>query len=183
MCKIVNVLKKAVQRTGFKVALKINGRYYSPATGVEYKKGKVPMCPDYDEDTIEYLLRLCNYFSINRIFTKPDSEHSRRSCHLVNFNGNTTVFKNISDTIELLRYVLHCTDHEVVILKMALWGRINGTYQEDPVFAGFRIIKMKQIFSIKRSSANINIQVELQKARILHSRFVFKTLEHLIHPL
>ena len=40
MCNFKEELK-VTQKTGFKVSIKMNGKYYSPATGIEYKPGMV----------------------------------------------------------------------------------------------------------------------------------------------
>lgn len=41
MCKILNPFKGKNQVVGYKVALRHNGKFYSPSSGVEYKVGKI----------------------------------------------------------------------------------------------------------------------------------------------
>lgn len=41
MCSFDKEIKKKTQFTGYKVAVKRNGKYYSPITGIEYKPGLV----------------------------------------------------------------------------------------------------------------------------------------------
>ena len=48
MCKIKCRFARTTEFTGYKVVIKRNGKYYSPATGIEYKPGPVPI---FDENT------------------------------------------------------------------------------------------------------------------------------------
>ena len=121
MCKILNRTRKKVF-TGLKVAHKIGNRYYSPATGVEYKVG--PVTP------------------ATKIIRSKTSSHW--SSQILNKDGNffckemygkTSVFKSLED----LTSIIHVLLQTEVILKMTISGGIwkaemaTGRYSSIPL--------------------------------------------------
>lgn len=138
MCKILNKTRRK-SFTGFKVAHKIGNRYYSPATGVEYKVG--PVTP------------------ATGIIQSRTSGGGNWSSHILNEDssffckemyGKTSVFKSLED---LANTIYELFKNEVV-LKMTISGGIwetemittslNRTTGSVKMFAGTKILSMKE---------------------------------------
>jgi len=125
MCTIISKSKRK-SFTGYKVALKIDGKYYSPATGVEYVVGDVPI-PDcineeYRDDWFDDVLN-------------PE-EYS----HKVEYKGHTAVFKKkiITEVVSDLSIA--------ALLKMKISGdMLNCEYANLKVIAGSRIDSFKEV--------------------------------------
>ena len=147
MCKVL-LSCKYKQATGYKVAIKIGNQYFSPATGVEYKVGKVPI-PDY-------CVRLSSHFTYDfeglnlsdekLIYNRP-SFYSRRMV------GKTAVFHKLTDTLKsqilYLANAVHrgakTTRCNVVILKMTITEELtHGLYDSRPVILGKKIKAIKE---------------------------------------
>jgi hypothetical protein len=125
MCTIISKSKRK-SFTGYKVALKINGKYYSPATGVEYVVGDVPI----PERIIEEYRDDCFVNVIN-----PSSY-----CHRPGYMGHTAVFIRVVDKIMVSRR------SNAVLLKMKISGNmLNCEFREEDTIAGTHIDSFKEI--------------------------------------
>jgi len=124
--------------TGYKVALKINGKYYSPVTGMEYTLGK-----------IKPPKRIRKNFIVEGWFVNvlQKKEHA----HKKEMVGNTAVFinkkdaKNFRKDLKFWGLGFPGDDINLVILKMTLQNIVfDGMYGFDKVRIGSTIKSMKE---------------------------------------
>lgn len=129
MCQLSDTPLKRKQFTGYKVAVKKNGKYYSPAMGFEYKVGKVPK--------IRKQKRIGNYFNdciLNKSELSPFKE---------NMVGRTSVFV-IKDCRKIR--ILKKGIKDNVILKITIKkDLLKGFYDGCSVIAGKEITKITEI--------------------------------------
>jgi len=123
MCKILNRTRKKVF-TGLKVAHKIGNRYYSPATGVEYKVG--PVTPT----TKIIRSKTSGHWWSSQILDKDGSFFCKE------MYGKTSVFKSLED----LTSIIHVLLQSEVILKMTISG---GIWKAEMVIGRFSSIPLK----------------------------------------
>jgi len=118
--------------TGYKVALKINGKYYSPVTGMEYTLGKIK-----PPETIRKNYTVEGFANV---LQNTNPAHERRMV------GNTAVFinkKNAKNFRKNLRFWYN--DARSVILKMTLQNiMFDGIYEFDKVRIGSTIKSFKE---------------------------------------
>jgi len=119
--------------TGYKVALKINGKYYSPVTGMEYTLGKIkPPKTIYKNYTVE---------GFADVLENTDPAHERRMI------GNIAVFVYEKDAEHFRKHLMfwHLTTKPVIILKMTLQNVIfKGEYLYRKVRIGSTIKSIKE---------------------------------------
>lgn len=132
MCNITgNYSKKSF--TGYKVVCEMDGKYYSPATGIEYKKGPVEI-PVVQQ-------RLCNWFSDTLLLPdgygyKPDMK------------GYTAVFVNQYNAMCTWKELAFWYDspYKLKVVKMTISHKLQyGTYGHDNVILGKRIDKIEEV--------------------------------------
>ena len=107
MC-IFNIKKlkiKLTSYTGYKYVIVINGKYYSPTTGIKYKVGKVPVL------TSNMKLEIHGGNSINQ-YLSPTSKYNSK-----NYNGNTSVFKSLKKCED------ECKGKDII--KMTISGNLK----------------------------------------------------------
>ena len=126
MCKIK---EKADLKefTGYKVALKVDGKYYSPATGIEYKLGPVTVATEKGK-----YIDCC--FEDNLL--NPESRIFNNAMH-----GNTALFEDKQGALRLMSVMNR--DFLIVILKMTL---SDLTYYGE--YLGYRVILGKNIVQL-----------------------------------
>lgn len=139
MCEITRTLDKPIVVTGYKVAVKENGKYYSPATGVMYETGRVPKCPELTKDLLKRLKKRNNYFRFLYIIPINGNFHNSK------FNGNTALFKS-RDTADRLkrdmqRLNVNC---EIVVLMMNMSCTMQGIYYGE-VYIGNVILSIEEV--------------------------------------
>ena len=131
MCNITTKLPRRQTVTGYKMAIEENGKYYSPATGVEYKTGPVPKLPRRLD--IEYKRAdLCGHtFRIQSIFDPTGVCHNKYMC----YHKLTAIFVKKKDLIESSDTLAHDT----VILRITLSGNLHHGDYTGPIFLGNHI--------------------------------------------
>ena len=138
MCKLIKKIKKK-SITGYKAAYKINGKYYSPWTGVNYQLGKVKGTKKplkYAEETASFIL-------------KPGDDFNNPT-----YFGKTAVFeekegakKEVKNHKVFEKYDSDDSEHSCIILKMIISGEIWETkYDKDyKTFAGTNIDLIEEV--------------------------------------
>ena len=139
MCKIINRFVKPYKFKGYKVALHIDGKYYSPATLVEYVVGDVPECPIYNKKLHIEILKLNTGFDPSQILYTIGNHHNSQ------FKGNTAVFVNIDDATIIKESMNDITDKKVVVLEMTIIASMDCTVDEMATKAGNKILSIKEI--------------------------------------
>jgi len=138
MCEFIKEIKDKTQFTGYKVACKRRGKYYSPATGIEYKPGKIkiPLCTGKN--------KLCDTF--REVLCESTG------CYKEHYKGLTAVFVNLCDAKTRQAYWRRSmkSGYEMVILKMTIQKTKDkncyvGDYQSALVYIGSRIRSFKEI--------------------------------------
>lgn len=127
MCELKEEILKLESFTGYKVAVKMNDKYYSPAMGCVYRIGKIR--------PIKQQRRIGNYFKA-RLF-------------LSNFKpllvGRTAVINNYDNAYWMRESIQDTTNEKVVILKMTIADELlEGRYEGMLVIAGKRILNMEE---------------------------------------
>ena len=168
MCNLEKKSKKR-QVTGYKIAVKRNGKYYSPATGVEYRPGPVSQVPkifsykdsknesrniwfsprmDYIEEARSISKHVSKGEKIDREDVIKITDLLPKSDHFyfINMEGRTAVFKT-KKGIEY--YTTLTSGGETCLLMMTIKEDImEGTINDSsdiPIFAGKEIIKFEEI--------------------------------------
>jgi hypothetical protein len=133
MCDLLERYNKPTF-TGYKAALKINGKFRSPATYIEYKVGPVPKYQNLQRFTSSYFINIHPHSFFNPTF-----------------NGYTGVFTSRYDAVSLLLSIYE-KDRDnyqydnFVLLKMKLGGILyNGWYVSGPIIAGTEILDIRQL--------------------------------------
>ena len=142
MCNITKRLNKTTRKSGYKVALLIDGKYYSPATGVEYKVGKVPKCPEYNDAKMNMLNDMCNYFAVDNIHMREHPAHNRL------FNGMTAVFPQARGAYHLLISICRGTPHTTVLLKIKGRCKATGHYTYSKISALHYILDVQELLAV-----------------------------------
>jgi len=143
MCKEIRKISQK-QFTGYKLAFKIDGEYYSVVTGIKYEKGKVPivnngqeinpnlgkLCPN-KEHLIEHLIWMGEYGKINFGIN-----------YRISAIGKTFIFRTLRDA-ECVRKTGE------VILKMTIKDDlVEGKMQsvlDHSVIGGKRIVRYELV--------------------------------------
>jgi hypothetical protein len=125
--------------TGYKMAVVDNktGLYYSPATGIPYKVGKVPVATTYGNNELREKLG----------FT--DILNKKNPCFKKEYAGKTAVYKELHNALNFkynLESFIEDSGYSLVILEMELSGDLyNGDYQWSSVYIGSEIVSIKLI--------------------------------------
>lgn len=124
MCRLVNNLD-FIMVNGFKVAVKENDKYYSPTTGIEYKRGFKVKVPEIQK----------NYVSKEIV---DDLLEINSSSYKSNMVGRTCVFITKDNAMELFRsFKRSYPEINFVLLKMYLRNDLMiGDYSGGYVFGG-----------------------------------------------
>jgi len=132
MCKI---LKKTRRKsyTGFKIVCKINGKYYSSVTGIEYKPGSVTPVDTIDES------KTFGYWSRHVLDPDMDSGYCKE------MHGKTCVFKEKSDALDFLN-----SRSKEQLVEMTISGEIweaemRCLFGFMSLFVGTEILSIKEI--------------------------------------
>ena len=139
MCKLIDKELKKSFVTGYKIAVQKGSHYYSPATGVEYKKGKVKETKKYLKNALRYS-NGTEYFS-NGMF---DPRSGIFNDLLV---GRTAIFENFdSAKIKKNHWYDPYNSASLVILEMTLSkDLLGGNYDGCSVFAGSEIVSIRKV--------------------------------------
>ena len=131
MCKLIRKTKRQ-SFTGYKVVLKIGGKYYSRWTGIEYLCGPVMGVTE----------QLPNANRRSSFIFDPEDQHNNPD-----YFGKTGAFKNITGARKSFPFY----GNTACILKMVLSGEIWET-EFDPLhktFAGTHIDSIEEIQTAK----------------------------------
>ena len=128
MCILIRkTRKKSV--TGYKIALKIKGRYYSPAAGIEYKVGPVKGVTKAGKNALE---------EWSWVFNPAEGFYSSR------YFGKTAVYLSPERLKANIKESWH--RYGACLLKMTISGDIWETdYSLGKTFAGDHIDKMEEV--------------------------------------
>lgn len=141
MCKLIKKTRRK-SFTGYKIAFKKDGKYYSPATGIEYKIGDVPHCPRLKPLAVKL-----------GIFDE-DLLNSRYHLYEPGMQGKTSVLKYRAQAVKLQRA---CQKNSNVIglfcllimtVSGEIWeGEFSFSYKDldRPIFAGTHIDSMEEV--------------------------------------
>lgn len=131
MCYLSENLKEK-KVIGYKVALKKDDKYFSPAMGFEYTVGPVPI--------VEKQIALTGNFS-TRILEEPITFET-------NMVGRTALFATIASARKFANTMLDYTPGKyiVCIITMKLEGGLmGGVYGSADVVAGRSILEIKEV--------------------------------------
>ena len=131
MCKLIRKTKRK-SFTGYKAVRKVDEKYYSFWTGMEYEPGGVKgvrVPKEYALDTATFIL----------------DEYD--SCYVGNYFGKTGVFIDISDARDEVERVnrWHKEDVEMCVLKVRLGGDIWEVEYHRAVMVGTHIDSMEEV--------------------------------------
>lgn len=129
MCQLTTKVKLKKKVTGYKIAVKIKNEYFSLASGMKYKVGRIK--PVIHPKTIT------NWFrdDVLDVFFEPAMVG--RTGVLVNL---WHAEKEIGNTLD------YCNGYEIVLLIMTISvGLMHGEYDFLPMIAGRNIISMEEI--------------------------------------
>lgn len=134
MCTRTDKISK--KRTGYKVLLKKDGKYYSSFTGQRIKVGNVP-------DPPKHAYRLSGYWSAdldNLRFNKCGFYDS-------SFAGFTAAYIFKDAAIELLSKIVYFVHagYTPVIVKITFAVAFVGEYRDNAVIAGTKITKLNEV--------------------------------------
>ncbi|MFW6246763.1 MAG: hypothetical protein ACOC22_01110 [bacterium] len=137
MCNLFFKMKEK-EFTGYKIVVKKeNGRYYSPAIGIEYTEGMTMPC-------INRKNALFGFFKNN--FKSP-MEILTGTTYRSDMQGRTSVFVH-KDEAHLFYYyiVRHDNSDNHIIVKMTISEDLmDGEYHNFEVVAGRRIEKIEEL--------------------------------------
>lgn len=132
MCKLVEDFKdlNILAYTGYKVAIRIDGKYYSPVTGIEYKIGPV--------EIPEKIEMLCYDF--------VDVLRKDYPAYQENMVGRTCVLTDYDSALKFSKEIIVHNEGSVVILKMCVSKDLMvGYYCNCLVVGGKEILFMREI--------------------------------------
>jgi hypothetical protein len=113
------------------------GLYSSPATGIPYKVGKVPVAIEYGNE------------GLSKKLGYTDILNKQNSCFKSQYAGKTAVFVNLGNAVDMMNYLsdyIDGTGYSFVILKMELSGDLyNGGYTGYDVYIGSKIVSIKKV--------------------------------------
>lgn len=127
MCQLSEKYTKSDTFTGYKVALKKKGRYYSLTTGIEYKVGKVRRA--ISENASDHRFRgLCgDYYAFNNILMNTGVIDKSYIClYCKDMVGRTGVLTNLDDALFIYndKKEYDCENFTAVLLTMTISGKL-----------------------------------------------------------
>jgi hypothetical protein len=129
MCKLTETSYDQKTFTGYKlVIVDVDGKFYSPSTGIQYKEGPIPVISEVQRDDIT--LPFVNPFEYPFIFNEK-------------YTGFTSVFAN-KDDAERVRLALGYDS--IKTIEMTLSGNLTYSHFEGPCIAGKFINKINTQF-------------------------------------
>ena len=136
MCNLTTKIKNCQSVTGYKIVYKENGKYFSPATGIEYKENIDLPWPNNIKNKIKY------YFGFDDVLNANELSHHK------NLYGKTAVFINLSDAMIFANIWQTAQEKmHLQIVKMTLSNDLyNGIYGfNSKVYIGSHIDKIEEI--------------------------------------
>ena len=142
MCKLTEKYTKSKSFTGYKVVYKKDGKYYSPATGIEYKE-------DMDIPRIRKRRPLAASLGLF-----VDVFNKQRGVYEPLMKGKTALLCNHKEAIGVRDW--NSDDFELSVVKMIISGDLHEgsykTYVSDgfstvviPIIAGTHIDKIEEV--------------------------------------
>ena len=128
MCTIQEKSKKK-KFTGYKVAVEVSKRYYSPFTGLRYEVGKVKPVKKYRKNRVNYANCLDPG---NRFYSKE-------------MIGKTGVLESKEEAKKLTER-WNCREENYVLLEITIKGDLyNASFDSMETMVGNEIVSMKKI--------------------------------------
>jgi len=140
MCNFVDEELEKTQFTGYKIAVKRKGKYYSIATLIEYKPGKVPIAKKLKKSAGYGLSNVTDPYNM---------------AYKSQYRGMTAVFVSLEEAKQELEYFAKFSSNpefssNVVLLKMTIqktkdkncW---HGSYSGLRVYIGPKIRKITEL--------------------------------------
>jgi hypothetical protein len=142
MCEIYERFREEEAVTGYKVAVQYDGKYYSPATGIEYKVGpvEIPIESSYrSEMSVSYFTNVADPASAS---------------HISDYKGFTAIFEDYHEAIGLCVRIRRTQNtfnalrsfnesKHILVLKMTLSNDLHyGKYCLQRVLLGKHIDAM-----------------------------------------
>jgi hypothetical protein len=162
MCNVGKSIRSRTY-TGCKVAFRHEGRYYSPATLAEYKKGPVPPMPEIPEARAVLSLLTGSasdgwdvHFDRAGIFNPKSYVHKR------SMTGMTAVFSEADDAIYLAKKLKNqYGEVDVVVLQMRISKDLHeGAYgiADADVVLGRRIVSIDEAYVVVKDYRTGNVE-------------------------
>lgn len=134
MCKFTKKSGKKTD-TGYKIACKVKGKYFSPVTGAQYLAGaKVPV-----------LRKPRKKYMNNSTAWANVCDRDCRAFNPLNV-GRTAVFKSKQKALDNLEEWIEDSQHELVLLEMIVSDDImTGSYGDARITSGKYIISFEEV--------------------------------------
>jgi hypothetical protein len=140
MCDLIDKRIHSKSFTGYKRVLKIRGRYFSPAMGIEYKEGM--NLPELSPGDVPQ-----KSIYKGSAFTEPDLI-LRSICYSELMQGRTAVYRHLEGAWDR-----SCTGE--TIIRMTISGcLLKGDYGDKKVVAGRHIDKIEPLSEKELDSLN-----------------------------
>lgn len=145
MCDITSIESEI--KTGYKVVLKREDRFFSSFTGQELKPGKVPLPP-------ETYLPPCRWWNQGQI----GKNFTQLGFYNPDFVGKTGIFPKLSDCEG--EFLIAIIEHSLTIVKITFSGKVfKGRYNGYDIIAGDTIEEIEEVENWYRDWSN-NIEEE-----------------------
>jgi len=157
MCILGNKIKGKRKLTGYKVVVKRNGKYYSPATGVKYKQNSPVLRPKrfkpigdgWNNNFRKFIFKNGKFYDKNNLNTPYISSSVKYGCIHFNYYGYTSIFKSKKDVENYILGIDYNANIETVILEMTisvdLHNSIYNYYNPIELYSGKKIVSFKEI--------------------------------------
>jgi len=129
MCKILDKYKESKTFTGYKIVARVGKRIYSPFTGIEYKKGKIP------------------FIEMPQFTRNKWAKLSGNLAYRDNYAKRTSVIVDINTAAMLKTEFSYAFDDELEIVKMTLskdlhrskgyWGDVSTDIDYEAITGSY----------------------------------------------
>lgn len=136
MCRFGDTIDKDTKSViGYKIAVQVKDKYYSPVTGMRYTRGKIKRVIKYGKNNVRERIGICD------ILDKHDISHN------VNYSGKTAMFCFLDDATRRMKlWNQRFVNPPLCVLKMELTNNLNyGYYGCDAVYIGSYIKSIKKV--------------------------------------
>ena len=146
MCEILDAYTEKSEYSGYKIAIKIDGNYYSPWSGMKYEIGKIPELHLYDKQKKFVKTAIKNQF--NDIL--PDGFFYNRDMQC-----RTGVIKSLNDALDYrknLEFALNAEyvsteskNYQIIILNMTISNDLHySTFGNINTITGNKILSIDE---------------------------------------
>ena len=143
-----NKAKDLKSFTGYKIVMDVDGKYESPATRIQYKKGYIsPITSTSVPNRHPYFMDVLNpvesyaYDSDYRKYTAIFKEYKHAAC-VLDCMANRYNWAHMVST----ERVMNALNYPLKIVKMTITTKLkSGTYVRFPIIAGKRIVQIEEL--------------------------------------